>query len=664
MRFTDIGMFWQDLPSKRGTGTRQLGPMPDIPETGWRPPTEFPNLSAAKVIGIDTETWDPELLTAGPGWARGRGHIIGVSLAVHDRAWYFPIRHETQPELNMDPVQVMRFVADTLGDRRPKVGANLIYDIGWLKEEGVKVDGPLFDVQFAEALLDSETPDVSLEGLSQRYLNTGKTSSVLYDWLASWFGGAANDKQRAHMHRAPITLAGPYAEADAALPIHILERQWPAMAKRGVVELFDMECRLIRLLVEMRFKGAPIDLTRAEEIYDRLGREAATVEAKLQELAGQPVNPAAGESLRAAFTKLGIPIPTAKDKKTKQERVSFAADVLEDIDHPLARAIVDHRQLLKVRNTFIDSYLLKKQVNGRIHCSFNSLKSDKSGTRSGRFSSSDPNLQNIPVRTELGALVRSAFVARAGARWRKFDYSQIEYRLLAHHAVGIGADELRAAYNENPDIDYHELTQALVLKMTGQELVRRQTKTINFGLIYGMSEGELARRLGLTRPEGKQLFGAYHTAAPFARSTMEAAEEEVHRDGFVITLLGRKSDFPLWGPRGEYGIAGLSYGEAILQYGPNIQRAFTHKALNRKLQGGAADVMKKGMVDAYEAGLFAEDACGIPLLTVHDELDFEDFGPLDAPCWAELTHTMENCVKTHVPLRVDAKIGPNWKDAD
>jgi DNA polymerase I-like protein with 3'-5' exonuclease and polymerase domains len=663
-RFTDIGMFWEDRPARRGQ-EKTLGPMPEIPETGWRPPTSFPNLTAAKVIGFDTETKDLNLRKSGPGWGRKDGHIIGVSLAVEDgTSWYFPIRHEVQPELNMDADQVMRFVAHTLKDNRPKVGANLIYDVGWLADAGIPVGGKLYDIQFAEALLDSEAPDVSLDSLAHKYLGMGKTTSLLYDWLALWLGGAANERQRANLYRSPITLAGPYAEADAALPIHILGKQWPAMAQRGVLDLFDLECRLIPLLVKMRIKGAPVNTARAEELYDTLGKDADAVARQMSELAGMPVNPAARDSMIAAFRRLGIPLPVKKDKHTKEEKVSFSADLLESVDHPLGALAVEHRQLLKVRNTFVKSYIIDKHVRGRIHCSFHPLKNDDSGARSGRFSSSDPNLQNIPSRTELGLRVRQAFESHSGARWRKFDYSQIEYRLLAHHAVGQGSEELRHTYALNADIDYHEIVQDLIRKLTGLELPRSNVKTINFGLIYGMSQPELARRLKLDRAGGASLFASYHRAAPFAKETMDAAAAEAHEFGYVTTLLGRKSDFNLWAPKDGYGLPGLSYGKAVLEYGPNVARAFTHKALNRKLQGGAADIMKKAMVDAYEAGLFEEDACGIPILTVHDELDFEDFGPLDAPCWKEFARVAETCVDTRVPIRIDSKAGANWRDAE
>lgn len=666
-----IGFFWQDLAKVGGKGARGeriLGPMPPIPETGWKPPRDFPNLSAAKVIGFDTETKDLELLSAGPGWARNAGHIIGVSLAVEDgTSWYFPIRHETQSEMNMDAEQVLRFCGHVLGDNRPKVGANLIYDVGWMQHEGYKVRGRLYDVQFAEALLNSETPDVSLEGLSQRYLGIGKESSILYDWLASWMGGKASDRQRANMWRSPPSLAGPYAESDAALPIRILEKQWAAMRRRGVLDLFDLECRLIPLLVAMRFRGACVNVNKADEIYSELGDDLLRIEATIKQIAGIAVNPNAGESIKNAFVKLSIPCPTVIDKKTGKEKMSFAAPLLEEIPHALPEAILEYRRVAKVRNTFIKGYIIDKHVNGRVHCSFNPLKSDEGGARSGRFSSSDPNLQNIPIRSDIGRRVRTAFEVGLGHRWRKFDHSQVEYRMLANHAVGEGADELRRFYNANPDIDYHELIIEMIRKATGIILDRRSAKNINFGLIYGMSEPKLSADLGLTKKAGSQLFKDYHKSAPFVRATMEDAENEVHRLGYVTTVLGRKSDFNMWGPK-EYvaGRPAMQYEAARDKWGVyNIERSFTHKAVNRKLQGGAADVMKKGMVDAYEAGLFADDACGIPMLTVHDELDFEDENDLDNPAWLELMRVMETCIPSlRIPLKVDQKIGKSWGDAD
>lgn len=684
MRDDSLGMFWLDQPVVKAGGTRgprERGPMPQVPATGWRPITEWPNLSAAKVIGFDTETWDPELLTSGPGWARGKGHLIGASISVEDgTSWYFPMRHGIEngvqvlpPEhaaMNINPEHVLAFLQHTLGDMRPKVGTNAIYDFGWLAWEGVHVKGPVFDIQFAEALLDSEAPNVDLDSLSYKYLDEGKVTNELYEWLARWCGGAADDKQRKNLYLSPPALAGPYACGDASLPIRVLNKQWPLLAAHGVLDLFKMECRLIPLLVAMRMKGTPVSIPKAEETYDKLGSAMAVMENELKDMAGCHVNPNAGESIKSAFMRNGIPIPQKKDKKTGEMKVSFSANLLEDLaaDYPLAGKIVEWRQTAKVRNVFVKSYVLDKHVNGRIFCSFHPLKGDNGGTRSGRFSSSDPNLQNIPTRTAIGKMVREMFMLHlTGGRWRSFDYSSIEYRLLAHFAVGKGSDEVRAIFQADPTADYHKIIGQLIERLTGIILERSYVKTINFGIIYGMALNALAAALHLPKAKAALLLEDYHSSVPYARSTMEMCANEVHRTGQVRTILNRASDFSWWGPKGFQKDGGrpvaMPYEAACAKWGMfNIERQSTHKALNRKLQGSAADVMKKAMVDAWEAGLFEPDQCGVPILTVHDELDFEDYGPEDAPCWKELQHVMENCMgdMLRVPLLVSSSFGDSW----
>ena len=664
-----MGLFWEDVEPPHKTTRASLAPreMPPIPASSWRAP-EFPNLSSAKVIGLDTETKDLELTSSGPGWGRNAGHVIGVSLAVADgTSWYFPMRHETQPETNMDPAQVLRYCQHVLADSRPKVGANLIYDVGWLRHEGVHVGGTLYDVQFAEALLNSETPDVSLDGLANRYLGVGKATEGVYAWLAAWLGGKPDGRQRASLWRAPPSLVGPYAEADAALPIKILDAQWSRLANRGVLDLFHLECRLIPLLVDMRMKGAPVDVNMADQIYDELGGDLHTIGAELRAIAGVDVNPNAPESIKVAFDQLGISVPEVVDKKSGDKKVSFAAPILEKIDHPLCEKILEYRRTAKVRDTFIKSYIIDKSVNGRVHCTFHPLKGEGHGARSGRFASSDPNLQNIPIRTEIGKRVRRAFVVQKGKKWAKWDFSQIEYRMLAHHAVGPGAEELRRTYVEDPDTDYHDLTTAMVKRVAHIELPRRNIKGINFGLIYGMQEPKLAASLGLSKAEGSSLFKHYHQAAPFAKATMDAAADEVRQLGYVETILRRKSDFEMWSAKAyDHTRRSLRYDAACAEWGMyNIERAMLHKALNRKLQGGAADAMKKAMVDAYEAGLFADSACGTPLLTVHDELDFEVDDNCEGAHWVEFKRVMENAIPSmRVPVRMDLSIGDNWGDAD
>jgi len=671
-RFDAIGMFWQDMPTSRKR-SEQDRPRPPVPETGWRAPSYFPDLSSAIALSIDTETRDPELLSSGPGWARGRGHVVGFSVGAKDKhgnvgQWYFPIRHADTPEDNLDPDNALAWLKHTLSRAdQPKIGANLPYDLGWLAHEGIPVAGPLYDVQFAEALLD-ERAKVALDVLGLKYLREGKQGNELYQWCSDAFGGQANDRQRKNIWRAPPSLVGPYAEQDAALPLRIIGHQWEQLAKENLLDVFHMECQLIPLFMEMRFAGVTVDVPRAEELYDTLGKEVLALEENLRQAVGFRVNVNSGDDLARAFDAMQIPyMRTAPTERSPKGNPTFTAAFLSSVKDPVAQLIVDIRQREKIRGTFIKSYILDNQVNGKVHGTFNQLRGDEGGTRSGRLSSDTPNLQNIPVRTELGKMIRRIFTYDEGhVAWRKYDYSQIEYRFLAHFAVDTGdgsANRLRAFYENDPDIDYHKITQKLVKEMTGLDLPRGHTKTINFGLIYGMGEPKLAQDLGVSLKLGKEMFAAYHKGAPYARATMNACSAEAARFGTITTILGRKSRFELWEPdertgRGERKPA-LPYEQAHSRYFGNVKRAYTHKALNRRLQGSAADQMKKAMLQCYQDGIFAET--GVPRLTVHDELDFSDPGGKDE-AFRAMRHVMETCMKLRVPVKADYEIGDNWGD--
>jgi len=665
-RFDNIGMFWQDVPTGRGAGDR-IRVRPPVPETGWKAPTEFPNLSAARVISFDTETYDPELLDSGPGWARGKGHIVGFSLGAKDSLgnlgqWYFPMKHEDTPEDNLDPAQCMAFAKHWLETPEiPKVAANAPYDYGWLLHEGIRVMGPLFDVQFAEALLD-ERARVGLDILAGKYLGLHKEGSLLYRWCADAYGGPANDRQRKNIYRSPPSLVGPYGESDAALPLQIMEHQWELLHKENLLDLFHMECELIPLITAMRMRGVPVNIPRAEEMYESLGLEVVDIERKLRDIVGFPINTNSAVDLERAFKTHGIPYSrTAPTEKNPDGKPSFTADFLENVDHPIGQLVVDIRQREKLRSVFIKSYILDNHVNGIVYGTFNQLRGEKGGTRSGRFSSDTPNLQNIPIRTEIGKRIRRIF-GDEYLPWRKYDYSQIEYRFLAHYAVDKGdgsADRVRAAYALNPDTDYHVQTQQMVREIAHLEISRPHIKNMNFGLIYGMGEPKLARQLGVTASKAKEMFTAYHTGAPYAKATMQACIEEASLYGTITTILGRKSRFDLWQPD-SYGVDGAptTYANALMKYG-SIKRAYTHKALNRRLQGSAADQMKKAMHQCWKDGIF--DATGVPSLTVHDELDFIDAGGRDE-AFREMQRVMETCLKLRVPVRADYEIGWNWGD--
>ncbi len=656
MRSDSIGFFWEDLPIEKGNRSIARS-MPPIPDTGWVPPKYLPDLSTAKVISIDLETYDPELIEHGPGWARGIGHIVGVAIGADcGGRWYFPIRHEIEPEMNWDAEVVLMWLRKTLSNpEQPKVGANIIYDIGWLKQENVEVKGSLYDVQYAEALLN-EASHVALEVLGKKYLGEGKESNELYQWCADYYGCAANSKQRKNIYRTPPRLTGPYAESDADLPLRIIAKQWGLLSKEGLLDLFLMECQMIPLYIEMRFAGVTVNIPYAEQLCEDLKKKETVFQAELDKLVGFGVNVNAGDSLAKAFDSLSVSYP-----RTEKGNPSFVKIWLEALDHPLGDLIKEVRKHQKLRSTFVEGYILNSHIGGKIYGQFHPLRGEEGGTRSGRYSSSTPNLQNIPSRDLiLAPLIRGLFIPDIGHEaWKKYDYSQIEYRFLVHYAVGKSGDDARQMFNDNPDMDYHAFTQNLVKELTGMVIERKPIKNLNFGLIYGMGKDKMGRELGLTKAKTNELFNAYFKAVPFAKDTMASVMEEAKKTGVITTILGRKSRFDQWEPSdwNKKGKA-LSIDKALLYYG-QIQRAYTHKALNRKLQGSAADLMKKAMWQCYTDGVF--DVTGVPRLTVHDELDFSDPGGKDE-AFLEMKHIMENAIPLNIPVKADGEVGPSWGD--
>lgn len=658
MRFDSKGLFWQDEEVKKERG-RILRPMPPIPETGWRAPTYYPNLGSAKVLSVDVEACDPEIEDYGPFWARSKGFICGFSVGTNDGGrWYFPIRHTVEPETNLNPDHALAWLRDTLRNpAQPKVGANLLYDVGALRSEGIAVAGELVDVQFAEALLD-ERARVSLETLSQKYLGEGKTTDLLKKWIFDYYA-PPKDAWRGCIYKSPPRLVGPYGEGDADLPLRLAPLLYDRLAREELYAIFKMECELIPLLVEMRYAGVSVDVPKAERLRDDLAKRAADEHKKLNALAGGTVDINASRSLAKAFDKAGLAYP-----KTAKGAPSFTKPFLKSVKHPIAISVQEIRRLEKLKTTFIESYILDSNINGKVYCSFHPLRGDEGGTRSGRFSSSNPNLQNIPIRDEeLGKLIRGLFIPDKGhPYWRKYDYSQIEYRGLIHYAVGPGADAARAKFNENPNTDYHDWTQSLVEKETGQKIDRRPIKNLNFGIIYGMGEKKLKSDLNLkSDKEAKHFLEMYHKGVPFAKPTMKATMEEANRTGIITTILGRKSRFDLWEPADQFtdddtSQPALPYGEAIQKYG-KVRRAYIHKALNRRLQGTAADQMKVAMWRCWREGVFS--ATGVPRLTVHDELDFSDPGGRDE-AFKEMKHILETAIPLRIPVRASCDIGPNW----
>ncbi len=640
--------------------------LPPVPVTGWVTPSTFPRLDSAKEICIDCETYDPELLTKGPGWGRGVGHIVGIAVGTEDARWYFPMRH-TVGAGNLPVQAVLDWCRDAFSNpHQPKVFANAQYDLGWLKHEGVDVAGEIIDVQIAEPLLDEHAKSYSLDTLAVKYLGEHKVDSILYAWSYKAYGGKVGRPQAGNIYRCPPNLVGPYAEGDVDLPLRIWKHQKYQIEQQGLMEIFKIESQIPRILVGMRMKGVRVDLAKAERVREELSNKIKGISAQIKDITGESVDLWAADSIARAFDSVGI-----EYGKTATGKPSFTSDFLEHHASPLAGMIRTARKYDKAINTFIDGYVINMQSNGRVHGQFHQLRGDDGGTVVGRFSSSLPNLENIPARDpEIGRLVRGLFLPEEGQSWATLDFSQIQFRIMVHYAMGVGAEEARKKYLEDPTTDYHNMTQALIFETTGIKLDRKPVKNINFGLAFTMGVDKLARELGLTKEEAIPLIDAYHAGVPFVRHTSEAVSNIAATRGYIVGILGRRHRFPHWEPRkwGMRSSVKLSTNrdevEAMLRAlgeksGPrDTVRAFTHLGLNRLAQDGEGSTMKKALVDCYNQGLF--DSLGFPINIVHDDVSFSNPGNEEA--MAEVKHIMQTAVKWKVPILVEREDGPNWGD--
>jgi DNA polymerase I-like protein with 3'-5' exonuclease and polymerase domains len=644
------GLFWQ-----KPAGAREFisAIRPRLPGGDWCTPkaSDLPDLSAAKVIAIDTETKDPDLKTKGPGFRRD-GHIAGLAVGTDDGLrMYLPMRHALivdQP--NMDPDIVLRWARDNLTGSQPKVGANILYDLEGLACEGVDVQGPFRDVQVAEPLIDETAKSYALERLAKKYVGQGKVDDDLYDWLAGMYGGKpTRSDQIGNVYRAPPELVAPYAIGDIDLPLQIWEKQQQKIREDDLGQILDIECRLIPMLLAMRMRGVRIDMSKAHEVEDRLNESIAT---KTAELAKLGVDIWAADSIARYCDGAGIEYP-----RTGKGAPSFVSAWLERHHHPVMNEVQELRKLSKHAGTFIHSAILGHAIGDRIFGQFHALRTDTNGAVSGRFASSLPNLQNIPARDPvLGPLIRSLFIPDEGELWASDDWSQIEYRLLVHYATGPAALLAKREFCENPDTDYH----SFVAELTGID--RKPAKNINFGLAYGMGQPKLAANLGVSAEEAAAIFETYHAKVPYVRELSRAVKGAANRRGYIRTLLGRRRRWNLW-ESDDFATARknkpLHSRQAAVNLWGKVTRAGVHKALNSLLQGGAADIMKKAMVDIWDAGVC--DVLGAPLSTVHDELNWSMPDTLEGrQAHAEAVRIMETCVELDIPLLCDAAIGAHW----
>lgn len=619
---------------------------------------ELPDLSAAKIISLDLETKDPELLTRGCGGARGVGHIAGIAVGTEDGGrWYVPMRHEGGGE-NVDPEKALAWAREQLGrPHQTKIGANVLYDLEWLASEGCPVAGPFVDVQYAEALIDEAAPSYSLEAISNRHLGEGKVDDEIWQWLADHHGGKPTRKAQAgKIHLAPTHIAAPYAMGDVDLPLRIWEKQQKILKAEDLGAVADVEFRLIPLLLAMRMNGVRVDVAQTKKYRADWQQAVDTARRLIPE-----VDVWAAASIEQLFKHLKIAYPrTAPTDAHPDGQPSFTKGFInkcaKETGNKQVAAIATLRKYEKAIGTFLDGSILDMHHNGRIHCEFHPLRKEDYGAVSGRFSCSRPNLQFLPARDdEIGPAIRGLFLPDTDEHeWLCLDYSQIEYRLVAHYGIGSNAQKVRDTYIEFPDTDYHAMTS----KRTG--VSRSHAKNINFGMIYGMGEPALAKQLGIPLADAKPIFAQYHAEMPFIRELARLASNRAEARGYVRTLLGRRRRFTQWQSRKwTPGQKGLPYEEAVEKYGANLRRAYTHKALNAISQGSAADIIKLAMVKTWESGLC--DTLGVPLVTVHDELGLsKPRGAAGDEAALELKSLMENVYPLSLPLIASMSTGDNW----
>ena len=606
------------------------------PETEWVMPEELKDLRGAKEIAIDLETYDPQLKELGSGNVVKNGHIAGIAVAVEGWSGYYPVHHEQGG--NMDKKLVFAWLQELFNQENTTfIFHNAMYDVCWLRSNGLSIKGKIVDTMIAASLIDENRMSYQLNSLAKFYIGMGKDEKILIE-AAKEYGV----DPKADMWRLPAMFVGQYAERYAEATLKLWKRLEVEIYNQELTDIFSLETRLFPCLVDMRFKGVKVDLEKAQHIKQNLIKREETLIKKIKDLTGIDVEIMAARSIAKAFDKLKLPY----DRTEKSNEPSFTKNFLQNHPHELPQAIAEARELNKAHTTFIDS-ITKHAVNGRIHADINQIRSDDGGTVTGRFSMSNPNLQQIPaIHPELGPMIRSIFIPEDKCKWGSFDYSQQEPRILVHYAKLQnleGVDEIVDAYQKG-DADFHQV----VADMAGIE--RKQAKTINLGLMYGMGKNKLMAELGLMKESAEKLIKQYHTKAPFVKKLMENVSRKANDRGKIRTLLGRACHFYLWQPV-QFGVfKPLPLEQARKEYDEPLKRAFTYKALNKLIQGSAADMTKKSMVALYENGI-------IPHIQIHDEVDISIESVQKAE---EIITIMESAVKLEVPNKVDYEQGDNW----
>ncbi|HET9133663.1 MAG TPA: DNA polymerase I [Gemmatimonadales bacterium] len=597
-------------------------------------------LRRAGMVAFDTETSSLEPRDA---------ELIGLGLAITpERAWYLSFGHrapgadlfgdgaggDVVPVRNLPPItdpacaELKALLEDPTV---PKAGHNLKYDVQVMRRAGVEVQGLAFDSMLASFVLDPSRRSHGIDALSLEFL--GRPMTQFTDLVGK-------GKAQIPFAEVEVAKAAAYCGADAATVLSLRDRFDPELDRHALRTLLEtLEMPLIRVLVDMEWTGIAIDPAHFAKLAEELGHDLDVLDAEIRRVADEPgLNINSPKQLaEILFTKLELPV--IKRTKTGPSTDAEVLDTLAEQGHELPRLILGYRELQKLKSTYVDVLPAKvRRDTGRIHTSFNQI-----GAQTGRLSSNDPNLQNIPIRTPRGEAIRRGFIPQAGWQFVVADYSQIELRLMAHLS---GDPAFVQAFREGGDI--HRQTAALIFGVPVAEVtpeMRARAKTINFGTIYGQGPFALAKQLGITQDEAKAFIGDYFTRFSGVRAYLDRQVEIAREQGYVETLFGRRRYIP-----------------EIRDKNFNLRSFAERTAQNTPLQGSAADLIKRAML-AVHAALPAEGLRSRLLLQVHDELVVE--APAEeAERTAEvLRRCMVGAAQLDVPLEVGIGIGGNWKDA-
>ena len=607
--------------------------------TEWTPKDYYPDLSNEKLISIDLETCDRNLTTHGSGWATGDGYVTGIAVATADWQGYYPIAHGGG---NLNKKKVLDWFKGVAKLDCDKVFHNASYDLGWLRTLGITVNGKIHDTMISSALIDENRYSFTLNSLAKEKLGETKNEDLLYK-AAKEFG--VDPKKE--MYKLPSMHVGEYAEYDARLTYDLYVFNQKEIEAQNLHDIYDLETRLQPCLIDMRANGVRVDLEQAEVAKKLLSKKEKELMQQIKKMCGMDIEIWAAASIAKAFDHLNIPYP----RTPKSGAPSFTKNFLSSNEHEIAQKIVEAREMNKANTTFIET-ILRHQHKGRIHSEIHQMRSDDGGTVTGRFSYSNPNLQQIPARNEnIKKLIRSLFIPEEGKQWGMFDYSQQEPRLVVHYAFcdNLDVHSIISGYREG-NADFHQMVADIA------QIPRGQAKTINLGLFYGMGKNKLMNELGIESAEAEEIINTYQSKVPFVKQLTYNVMDKGSARGEIKTLLGRHCRFPFYEPR-EFGKKGFykTKEEAIDALGHgNYKRAGTYKAMNKLIQGSAADQTKKAMVDLYE-----QDGI-IPHIQVHDELNISVENKSEA---LNIKHKMETCVDLHVPSKVDYAIVKNWGEA-